>query len=29
LIDQANAVGDLDAGQIALFNQYKDILPLP
>jgi hypothetical protein len=29
LIDQANAAGDLDAGQIALFNQYKDILPLP
>lgn len=29
LIDQANAVGDLDAGQIAFFNQYKDILPLP
>lgn len=27
LIDQANAAGDLDAGQIALFNQYKDILP--
>ncbi|MGK9270812.1 transglycosylase family protein [Williamsia muralis] len=29
LIDQANAAGDLDAGQIAFFNQYKDILPLP
>jgi hypothetical protein len=29
LIDQANALGDLDAGQIALFNQYKDVLPLP
>ncbi len=27
LIDQANAAGDLDAGQIALFNQYKDLLP--
>ncbi|PYE17550.1 transglycosylase-like protein with SLT domain [Williamsia limnetica] len=28
LIDQANAAGDLDAGQIAFFNQYKDVLPL-
>lgn len=27
LIDQANAAGDLDAGQIAFFNQYKDIIP--
>ncbi|MCK0517547.1 transglycosylase family protein [Williamsia sp. DF01-3] len=29
LIDQANAAGDLDAGTIAFYNQYRDILPLP